>query len=237
MLRVRIIERCALIIQSFSSFGELHLLASKNACLHVGTYLIFTSMYVSHMDRLISGGRATSNNLRLTLNVVVTRGWLECWKCNCAYVASNFLVARRFFTVTLFWVIMELDRRTKCNLTLSARRTNGLNEVGKISRCRYLNRPSVESLDEKSHNGHRLIDWTISSSSSSSSDWERADWELHWLEKLCWFTMLDNPSRNHLHSCRPELLCDSTIKLLAASDQTIDRWIRTGWSRHCEYGV
>ena len=92
---------------------------------------------------------------------------------------------------------MELDRRTKCNWKLPARPTTVMNEVRKIPRCRYLNRPSVESLDDKSHNGNRLIDlfrhrWIEKESMrrESSIDWR------HWVDLQCWTIQVENMYRS-----------------------------------------
>jgi len=128
-------------------------------------------------DRLMSSVRATSNNLRLTI-MLLLHARLVIEICNRGYVASKSLVAQRC-------LIMELDRRTNCNCwTLSATPNNGMNEVRKIPRCRYLlNHPSVESLDEKSHNGHRLIELF-----RTSIDWRNC------VDLQCWTIQVDTVS-------------------------------------------
>ena len=72
-----------------------------------------------------------------------------------------------------------------------------MNEVRKIPRCRYLNRPSVESLDQKSHNGHQLIElfhhhhrWIEKESTrrESSIDWRNC------VDLQCWTIQVETVS-------------------------------------------
>ena len=158
----------------------------------------------------------------------------ESWVC----VASNSLVARWFFTVSIlfWWVIMELDRRTRCNWTQAASCAHQHNEWSrKISRCRYLNRPSVESLVKKSH--IMAVDWLnyfiVVVVGLRKSQWEERP-------PLTGETvMIYNAGQSKSKPspfCRPELLCGSTIQLLTAPNRITDRLIRTGCSNHCDYG-
>ena len=154
---------------------------------------------------------------------------------------------------------MDLRRITNFNWTLQVRHIDGMDEVMKIhSSLAIFYRPVPGGSLGWEITCCSSIVWTISSSpssivkSSSSSrqpkrdsnaDWEesmRGESSIDWRDRVdfrlkCWIIW---GRRNRVRSL---LVLSSEfwvamLLLLTSSNQTIDRWIRTGCSNHSEYG-